>query len=107
VLSPVTCCNDGFDDVKKPYVTEGQRTYQVIRLKDWFLRRTMSNAVAVPSVLSISEAASFLNSTPHFVRLLIRRGKLPYQRIGKRFVVARASLESYLSANWRREGVAA
>jgi excisionase family DNA binding protein len=63
-------------------------------------------AVEVSSpLLTIPEAAKFLHAPIYTVRLLIRRGKLRHQRIGKRFVVPRADVEAHLESGWKREGV--
>lgn len=59
---------------------------------------------AAPTVLTLPEAARFLHVPLHSIRLLVRRGKVRHQRIGKRFVVPCVDLVGYLEHSWRREG---
>jgi excisionase family DNA binding protein len=64
-----------------------------------------SNVEVSSPLLTVPEAAKFLRAPIYSVRLLIRRGKLRYQRVGKRFVLPRADVEAYLENGWKREGV--
>jgi excisionase family DNA binding protein len=56
-------------------------------------------------VFTLPQAAQYLSVPTYAIRLLVRRGKLRYQRIGKRFVVPRADVESLLNNGWKREGL--
>ena len=58
------------------------------------------------ALLTVPETAEILRAPIHFVRLLIRRGKFRHQKIGKKFVLPRVDVESYLENGWKREGVA-
>jgi excisionase family DNA binding protein len=55
-------------------------------------------------VWTLPEAAKFLNVPTYAVRVLVHRGKLRYQRIGKRFVVPKADVLSLLETGWKRQG---
>lgn len=56
--------------------------------------------------LTLPEIAKLLRTKLPFVYSLVRRGELPYLRAGKRFVVPREAVESYVKDHMRREGVA-
>lgn len=56
--------------------------------------------------LTLPEIAKILRTKLPFVYTLVRTGQLPYLRAGKRFVVPRESVDSYIKDNMRREGVA-
>jgi excisionase family DNA binding protein len=59
-------------------------------------------------LFSIPDAAGYLRAigaasvTLNFVRTLISSGQIPHIRIGRRFYVTRASLETWLSTHERR-----
>jgi excisionase family DNA binding protein len=56
-------------------------------------------------VISVPEAAELL-SVPRFsVYVLIRTGKVRYQKIGKRHLIHRRDLAEFLEKNWKREGI--
>jgi len=55
-------------------------------------------------VFTIPEMAAYLRVPIISARLLIRRGHVRHQRIGKRFLVPREDVDRYLAANWRQEG---
>ena len=75
-------------------------------------RRKKSHAVAVPKVnlqekiqprgLRVDEAACYLGSTVSFVRSLIRTREIPAIMLGKRYVLLKDDLDSYLDARRRR-----
>lgn len=75
-------------------------------------KRTKATAAPTPVAVeespcwTLKQAASYLRVPVYSVRLLVSRGAIPHQRIGKRFLVPIAEVKAYLSANWKR-GVAA
>lgn len=56
------------------------------------------------SVVTVPEAAELLSVPRHAVYVLIRTGKVRYQRLGKRHLVHRGDLTDYIEKNWKREG---
>jgi excisionase family DNA binding protein len=61
------------------------------------------NGPALP-ILTLPEAGKLLGLPVSGVRLLIARGHLRYQRLGKRHVVHAGDVRGYVEKNWRREG---
>lgn len=57
-----------------------------------------------PVVLTVQQAAELLGVPKFSVYLLIRTGKVRYQKLGKRHIVHRGDLEQYIEKNWKREG---
>lgn len=57
----------------------------------------------VSPVMSVREVADFLRSTRSAVFGLIHDGALEYQRVGRRFIVSRASVEELLASRWQRD----
>jgi excisionase family DNA binding protein len=55
-------------------------------------------------VMTVRQAAAFLSCARNHVFNLIHRGLLPYQRMGKRFVVPKEAVELYLLRGWTRNG---
>lgn len=58
-------------------------------------------------VWTIPEAARYLKVPIYTVRLLIRRGQIPYQRLGKKFLLPISEVKAYLANGWKRSGAAA
>jgi excisionase family DNA binding protein len=52
-----------------------------------------------PDYFTIKEAAEFARISVSTVRQLIRRGKLPVRKVGRRVVIHRADLEAILQGN--------
>ncbi len=52
-------------------------------------------------LLSVSDAAELLALSPQSVRRAIRRGELPMVMIGRRVLIRRADLESFIQARRR------
>ena len=74
-------------------------------------RRKKKRAVAVPEVnsqnnqargLPVTEAARYLGATVCFVRALIRSREIPALLLGKRHVLLKDDLDSYLDMQRRR-----
>lgn len=57
-----------------------------------------------PVVLTVQQAAELLGVPKFSVYLLIRTGKVRYQKLGKRHIVHRGDLEQYIEKSWKREG---
>ena len=54
--------------------------------------------------ITVQQAAELLCVPRFSVYVLIRTGKVRYQKLGKRHLVHRADLESYIEKSWKREG---
>lgn len=52
--------------------------------------------------MSVREVADFLRATRSAVFGLVHSGELSYQKIGRRFVIERASVEDFLARGWQR-----
>jgi excisionase family DNA binding protein len=57
-------------------------------------------------VWTIPEAARYLKVPIYTIRLLIRRGQIPYQRLGKKFLLPISEVKSMLAAGWQRKAAA-
>lgn len=64
----------------------------------------MEAKVEQSPAMTLAEAAAYLNSKLNWIRTLIARGDLSYQRAGKRFIVPRAEVEALLRRGWCRNG---
>jgi excisionase family DNA binding protein len=53
-------------------------------------------------VWTIPEASRYLKVPIYTVRLLIKRGQIPYQRLGKKFLLPIAEVKAMLAAGWKR-----
>ena len=58
----------------------------------------------MPPVLTVQQAAELLGVPKFSVYVLIRTGKVRYQKLGKRHLVHRDDLTQYIEKNWKREG---
>ncbi len=56
------------------------------------------------SVITVPQAAELLGVPRFTVYVLLRTGKVRYQKLGKRHLVHRGDLAEYIEKNWRREG---
>lgn len=56
----------------------------------------------VSPAMTVKEAAQFLNCARSYVFTLIYSGKVEFQRLGKHFVLRRASVEALLERGWRQ-----
>ena len=54
--------------------------------------------------VTVPEAAEFLGVPRHAVYILIRTGRVRYQRLGKRHLIHRLDLSEYIETSWKREG---
>lgn len=60
-----------------------------------------------PAVLTVAEMARHLHIPKSAARKIIRRGKVRYQRIGKRWIVPFSDVQAFLNSGWKQEGKAA
>lgn len=56
-------------------------------------------------LLTVPQAAQFLNTTRSVVYTLVRTGAVRYMRLGKRHLIHREDLLSHIEKNLVREGV--
>jgi excisionase family DNA binding protein len=52
--------------------------------------------------MTVREAAHYLNCTRAYIFHLINAGVLPFQKMGKHFVVPRAAVEKLLRSRWNQ-----
>jgi len=57
----------------------------------------------MPVLLTIDEVAPVLKIRPVTVRRLIASGKLPYIKIGKRYMFSDKNIESFIARNTHNE----
>lgn len=55
--------------------------------------------IAYPSVMSISEAASYLTISKYFLYMLVKGGCIPYAKIGKRIIFRQQDLYDWIGQN--------
>jgi excisionase family DNA binding protein len=55
--------------------------------------------VAYPSIMSISEAASYLTISKYFLYMLVKGGCIPYAKIGKRIIFRQQDLYDWIGQN--------
>ncbi len=58
------------------------------------------------ATITVPQAAELLGVPRFSVYVLIRTGKIRYQKLGKRHLLHRRELEDYIEKNWKREGTA-
>jgi excisionase family DNA binding protein len=63
-------------------------------------------SIEVSPCWTLREAAAYLKVPTYSIRQLVRRGAIPHQKIGKKFLVPVSEVKAFLAANWKR-GVAA
>jgi excisionase family DNA binding protein len=84
---------DAYTKAKQAYLQELIRDAVEQARKDLAVPRNNENNANGPN-LSVKEAAQFSRVAPSTIRLMIRKGVLPAQRIGRRVIVKRDDLES-------------
>jgi excisionase family DNA binding protein len=67
-------------------------------------RKTEDECPATSPAMTVREAAEYLNAARAHVFTLIHAGILPFQKMGKHFVVPRDAVEQLLSRGWRQVG---
>lgn len=55
--------------------------------------------VTYPSIMSISEAASYLTISKYFLYMLVKGGFIPYAKIGKRIIFRQQDLYDWIGQN--------
>jgi len=61
-------------------------------------RRSATPATSSGELLTVEQAAVYLNITDHFVRRLIRERRIPFLKVGRLAGLRRGDLEEYLVA---------
>jgi excisionase family DNA binding protein len=56
-------------------------------------------------VITVQKAAELLGVPKFSIYILIRTGKVRYQKLGKKHLICRRDLDEYIEKNWQREGV--
>jgi excisionase family DNA binding protein len=62
--------------------------------------KQLHQQLEVSPAMTVREAARYLNSARAHVFTLIHSGVLPFQRMGKHFVVQREAVEQLLNRGW-------
>jgi excisionase family DNA binding protein len=60
-------------------------------------RRSATPATTSGDLLTVEQAADYLNITDHFVRRLIRERRIPFLKVGRLVRLRRTDLEDYLT----------
>lgn len=61
-------------------------------------RRSATPATTTGELLTVEQAADYLNITDHFVRRLIRERRIPFLKVGRLVRLRRTDLDDYLAA---------
>lgn len=61
-------------------------------------RRSATPATTSGDLLTVEQAADYLNITTHFTRRLIRERRIPFLKVGRLIRFRRADLDAYLTA---------
>ena len=61
-------------------------------------RRSATPVSTSGDLLTVEQAADYLNITDHFVRRLIRERRIPFLKVGRLVRLRRIDLEDYLAA---------
>jgi len=85
---------DALAAIIKPIVKEAVR--EALNLNS---RGAMQASVADRSFLTVKQAAVTSGLGSSTIRLLIRKRQLPAQKVGRRVLIKRSDLESFLEAN--------
>lgn len=59
-------------------------------------RRSAAPVTTSGDLLTVEQAADYLNITDHFVRRLIRERRIPFLKVGRLVRLRRTDLEDYL-----------
>lgn len=60
-------------------------------------RRSATPPTSSGDLLTVEQAADYLNITAHFVRRLIRERRIPFLKVGRLVRLRRTDMESYLA----------
>lgn len=61
-------------------------------------RRSATPVTTSGELLTVEQAADYLNITDHFVRRLIRERRIPFLKVGRLVRLRRSDIEAYLAA---------
>ena len=60
-------------------------------------RRSATPVTSSGDLLTVEQAADYLNITAHFVRRLIRERRIPFLKVGRLVRLRRTDIEAYLA----------
>lgn len=60
-------------------------------------RRSATPVTSSGDLLTVEQAADYLNITDHFVRRLIRERRIPFLKVGRLVRLRRTDIEAYLA----------
>ena len=60
-------------------------------------RRSATPVNSSSDLLTVEQAADYLNITEHFVRRLIRERRIPFLKVGRLVRLRRADIDAYLA----------
>ncbi len=60
--------------------------------------RSATPVTSTGDLLTVEQAADYLNITDHFMRRLIRERRIPFLKVGRLVRLRRTDLEDYLAA---------
>jgi excisionase family DNA binding protein len=60
-------------------------------------RRSATPSSSSGDLLTVEQAADYLNITDHFVRRLIRERRIPFLKVGRLVRLRRTDIEAYLA----------
>ena len=60
-------------------------------------RRSATPVASSGDLLTVEQAADYLNITDHFVRRLIRERRIPFLKVGRLVRLRRTDIEAYLA----------
>jgi len=61
-------------------------------------RRSATPATTSGDLLTVEQAADYLNITDHFVRRLIRERRIPFLKVGRLVRLRRTDIDEYLAS---------
>jgi excisionase family DNA binding protein len=61
-------------------------------------RRSATPASSTGDLLTVEQAADYLNITDHFVRRLIRERRIPFLKVGRLVRLRRTDIDEYLAS---------
>jgi excisionase family DNA binding protein len=67
---------------------------------------SQSGPEPVARLLTIQQAAQYLSTTAWAIRSLLWAGEVPYLHIGRRFLIDRSDLDSFINRTKQRNGTA-
>jgi excisionase family DNA binding protein len=69
----------------------------IMTIPEGSARRSATPVTTSGDLLTVEQAADYLNITDHFVRRLIRERRIPFLKVGRLVRLRRTDLEAYLA----------